>query len=117
MENISRIATPSSFVCPECHGALWRVKDADPPRFRCYTGHAYTLQALRMAQSEGTDAALWNALRALDEKHAILKELAASEHAPAAHARLKAAAHDVLEVAQRLRELIEAQPDQEQAAD
>lgn len=79
METINTIARPSTFVCPECQGSLWQVTDAKPPRFRCHTGHGYTLRALQHAQAVGTDDALWGALRALQEKEMLLKTLAECE--------------------------------------
>ena len=108
MENLARIATPSGFVCPDCRGSLWRLHEAPPVRYRCYTGHGYTLKTLQAAQEEGLDAALWNALRALEEKHGILLEMAEAgdDDLPAAE-RLREEAREALEVAHRLRALIE----------
>jgi two-component system, chemotaxis family, protein-glutamate methylesterase/glutaminase len=117
MENLKGIASPSGFVCPECKGSLWRVHDAQPPRYRCYTGHAFTLRSLRTAQEEGVDAALWNALRALDEKHAILKEMAEQEPEGGDAGKLREAAEEALQLARRLRVLIEKPDKADRAAE
>jgi two-component system chemotaxis response regulator CheB len=106
MENLARIATPSGFVCPDCRGSLWRLRESPPVRYRCYTGHAYSLQSLRGAQDEGLDAALWNALRALEEKHAILREMIEAEGKAGG---LQRQANEALDLAHRLRALIESQ--------
>jgi CheB methylesterase len=45
-------------------------------RLRCRVGHAYTADALRMAMSEATEDALWAAMRALEEKSALLRRMA-----------------------------------------
>jgi two-component system chemotaxis response regulator CheB len=67
---------PSTMSCPECHGVLWEVKDEELFRFRCRVGHAYSDQALLVHQSEQLEAALWTALRALEEHSALAKRLA-----------------------------------------
>lgn len=85
MQNLRSIAAPSTFVCPECHGALWEVKDANPRRFRCHTGHGFTLRTLQHAQATATDEALWSSFRALQEKQLLLESLAES-HASAGDA-------------------------------
>jgi two-component system chemotaxis response regulator CheB len=41
---------PSKFVCPECGGALWEVEEAGLARYRCFTGHGFTLDTLLAAQ-------------------------------------------------------------------
>jgi two-component system, chemotaxis family, protein-glutamate methylesterase/glutaminase len=68
---------PSTMACPECHGVLWEVKDGELVRFRCRVGHAYSDEALLVHQSEQLEAALWTALRALEEHTALGRRLAA----------------------------------------
>jgi two-component system chemotaxis response regulator CheB len=68
---------PSTMTCPECHGTLWEVKEQELVRFRCRVGHAYSDEALLVHQSEQLEAALWTALRALEEHSALSKRLAA----------------------------------------
>jgi two-component system, chemotaxis family, protein-glutamate methylesterase/glutaminase len=67
---------PSTMSCPECHGVLWEVKDQELVRFRCRVGHAYSGEALLVHQSENLEAALWTALRALEEHSALARRLA-----------------------------------------
>lgn len=68
---------PSTMACPECHGVLWEVKDGELVRFRCLVGHAFSAEALLANQSEELEAALWTALRALEENTAVSRRLAA----------------------------------------
>ena len=70
--------TPSVFACPECHGVLWELKDHDLFRFRCRVGHSYTMDSLSNEFSETTEAALWAAMRALEEKAAMNRRTAES---------------------------------------
>ena len=73
------ISEPSTFACPECHGVLMRLKDGGPIRFRCHTGHAYSIDSLAIAISEAIEEALWNTIRALEEGDMLLRTLV--EHA------------------------------------
>jgi two-component system, chemotaxis family, protein-glutamate methylesterase/glutaminase len=68
---------PSTMSCPECHGVLWEVKEGELVRFRCRVGHAYSDEALLVHQSEQLEAALWTALRALEEHSALSRRLSA----------------------------------------
>jgi len=113
MEHLEKIAKPSTFVCPDCDGALWEITGSEPRRFRCHTGHAYTLQSLYHAHTETTDEALWSALRALQEKELLLKSMAAgyrAERDEKEAARLDEEAGDIAQHAATLRKLIESTP-------
>ena len=79
--HLMALGKPSTFVCPDCNGALWEVNGSRPQRYRCHTGHGFTLRSLQHAQSEATDTALWSAFRALQEKEMLLRSLANSEAA------------------------------------
>jgi two-component system, chemotaxis family, protein-glutamate methylesterase/glutaminase len=68
---------PSTMSCPECHGVLWEVKNDQLVQFRCRVGHAYSAEALLVHQSEQLEAALWTALRSLEEHTALARRLAA----------------------------------------
>ena len=70
--------TPSVFACPECHGVLWELKDRDLVRFRCRVGHSYAIDSLSKEFSASTEAALWAAMRALEEKGAMNRRVAES---------------------------------------
>ena len=67
---------PSGFTCPECHGVLWDVSDAELSRFRCRVGHAYSAQNLVAEQGKDVENAVWIALRALEERVALTRRLA-----------------------------------------
>ncbi|HEX6700593.1 MAG TPA: chemotaxis protein CheB [Gaiellaceae bacterium] len=67
---------PSGFTCPECNGALWQADEAGVLRFRCRTGHQFSVETLLAQQSASVEAAMWSALRALEERAAMLRRLA-----------------------------------------
>jgi two-component system chemotaxis response regulator CheB len=64
------------FTCPECSGTLWEVDEDGIFRYRCRAGHVYSLDALREAQGESVEAALWIAMRALEEQAALSRRVA-----------------------------------------
>jgi two-component system chemotaxis response regulator CheB len=66
---------PSVYACPECHGVLMQLKEGRSLRFRCHTGHAYSIESLLSEFNEKTEATLWNAIRALDETVLLLRRL------------------------------------------
>ena len=79
--NESLGGTLSAFTCPECHGALWELRDGVLVRYRCRVGHAYTDQGLVDNKARGVEDALWTALTALEESAAIAARVAERAHA------------------------------------
>lgn len=71
----ARLGTVSGLTCPECSGALWETDENGILRFRCRVGHAYTVESLVAAQGDSLEAALWTALRALEERVAFAERL------------------------------------------
>jgi two-component system chemotaxis response regulator CheB len=74
--SVEKLGPPSPFSCPECHGVLYEVRNGQPMRFRCRVGHAYTAKSLITDQSTALEAALWMALRALEENAALALRMA-----------------------------------------
>ena len=66
---------PSVFACPECHGVLWELKNGKITRFRCRVGHTYSPESLGTELSAASEAALWAAVRALEEKAAMQRRI------------------------------------------
>lgn len=75
MAELSRIGSPSGFTCPDCGGALFEIKEGKPLRFLCHTGHAFSMLSLAALQENVAEESLWAALRALQEKEALLRRL------------------------------------------
>ncbi|TML79339.1 MAG: chemotaxis protein CheB [Actinobacteria bacterium] len=66
----------SPITCPECGGTLWEHEEGGVLRFKCHVGHAFTRESLDTAQGQSVEAALWSALRSLEERAELLKRLA-----------------------------------------
>ncbi|HEU4594251.1 MAG TPA: chemotaxis protein CheB [Pyrinomonadaceae bacterium] len=77
------LGEPSNYACPECHGVLLQMKDGPPFRFRCHTGHAYSVESLMAEITEKMDDALWNSIRAFEEGEMFMRQMA--EHLSEGH--------------------------------
>ena len=109
MEDLKAVGTPSALVCPECGGGLWEINQASPPRYRCHTGHGYSLRSLENAMNETTENVLWSAVRALQERAVVTRRVATVRQGleRADEARIDAARADTDErYAAELRKLI-----------
>lgn len=73
---IERWGEPSLYACPECHGVLLQIKEGNNARFRCHTGHAFSVDSLLAEFTERTEDSLWSAIRALEENVILLRHLA-----------------------------------------
>ncbi len=71
-----QVGEPSAYSCPECGGVLWEVRDGALVRFRCRTGHAFSIDSVLAEQSERIEEALWVALKALDENASLSRRMA-----------------------------------------
>jgi len=74
-KNILNFGVLSPFTCPECHGVLSRLQNDNIIRYRCHTGHAYSVDALMAALTEKIEDSLYNAIRAMDESVMLLNHL------------------------------------------
>jgi two-component system chemotaxis response regulator CheB len=114
MSQLSQVTTdelaaePAGYGCPSCGGSLFQVGDNQVPRYRCRVGHAWSPESLLHEQTIALEGALWMALRALEEKSALSRRMAAARLAPhgAGGARFRSMAEDAETAGATIRKLI-----------
>jgi two-component system chemotaxis response regulator CheB len=89
------LGEPSNYACPECHGVLLQIREGTLFRFRCHTGHAYSIESLLADITEKMDDALWISIRAYEEGELFMRQMAEhlsdAQHKPTAEAFIKRA--------------------------
>jgi two-component system, chemotaxis family, protein-glutamate methylesterase/glutaminase len=72
---MSSLGPQTLLACPECHGPMWQLGDEVLRRFRCYLGHVATESEMLSANAVEVEAALWSAVRALNDRATTLETL------------------------------------------
>lgn len=71
-----RPGVPAALACPDCGGAMFELESGPLLRYRCRVGHAWSPESLVTQQVESTEAALWTAVRTLEEEASLQRRLA-----------------------------------------
>jgi two-component system chemotaxis response regulator CheB len=66
---------PIITICPECGGPLSEHREAGVTQWQCKVGHRYSPDTLVDVQAEAVEAAMWAAIRALEDRQAILERI------------------------------------------
>jgi two-component system chemotaxis response regulator CheB len=69
---VNTLGNQVPYNCPNCGGVLWEMASADVSRYRCHTGHSFTVPALLESQSEKIEETLWISLRMFEERKNLL---------------------------------------------
>jgi two-component system chemotaxis response regulator CheB len=69
------LGAPTGFSCPDCSGTLMQT---GAKTYRCRVGHAWTAGGLLLAHDEEFQQALWVAIRNLEERFRLSRQLAES---------------------------------------
>jgi two-component system, chemotaxis family, protein-glutamate methylesterase/glutaminase len=102
------------YTCPDCGGVLFERHEGPLERFECSVGHVFSIESLSSAQASHLENALWAAVRALDDRAALLRRLAARARS-SGHARsasmFERQAEEALERARTIRMAVEMTSD------
>lgn len=77
--------TSITSVCPECGGVLSEQPVAGVAQWACKVGHRYSAESLADAQAGNVEAAMWVAVRALEDRHALLDRMASDAEIRGGH--------------------------------
>jgi two-component system chemotaxis response regulator CheB len=75
MDAMDRIGRRSVLACPDCHGVMWEIDEGELVRYRCHVGHAYSADRMSVEVDHNLRLALASALRALEERAALVEKL------------------------------------------
>jgi two-component system chemotaxis response regulator CheB len=107
------------YTCPDCGGVLFERHEGNLARFQCSVGHVFSIESLSSAQAEALEGALWTAVRALEDRAALLQRLAvrsrANDHVRTAET-FERQADEALDRAGTIREAIERSADDQAIA-
>ena len=106
MESERKLGELSPYNCPHCNGVLWEIEDGPITRYRCHTGHAYSMEALSASQEEALDKTLFDTLRAHKGRVSLLRKMAKTTAPEQGRQILERRAKLVEEDALRLEEII-----------
>jgi two-component system chemotaxis response regulator CheB len=76
-ENMGRL---SHYTCPDCGGVLFMHEQDAITKLKCHIGHSYSIRDLLIKQIEEVEKSLWVAVRALEQRKAMLESLSAKYH-------------------------------------
>lgn len=69
---IMKLGEFSPYTCPECHGVLLQLKEGSLLRFRCHTGHAYSLNTLLAEVTQSIEESLWDGIRMMEASEMLM---------------------------------------------
>lgn len=111
---VMKLGKLSPFTCPECSGSLLQIQEGEITRFRCHTGHAYSINTLLEEVTESVELNLWNTVRVMDELVLLLRHLerhAQEQKDSVISARIAQQAREIQERTQLVRRaLLQSEP-------
>ena len=109
--SFSSAARPSEhlvpFVCPDCSGPMYEVKNDKLVQFTCLIGHAYSPASLDAAHLDALERAIWVAVRTLKERLNVQRALAGNRQSmePAVVEHINSIENDIAMLEQILRKI------------
>lgn len=75
VKGVLDLGRPSPSTCPACHGALVEIREGNIARYRCHTGHAFSLRTLLEETEVAIERSLWNTVRVIEERSFLLRTM------------------------------------------
>jgi two-component system chemotaxis response regulator CheB len=105
-----REASGTRYTCPDCGGVLFEQVEDGLTRYRCSVGHVFSIESLAAEQARQLEGALWTAVRALEDRAELLRQMATSAksaHRSHSTRAFERQAADLLRRSQIIRDAIE----------
>jgi two-component system chemotaxis response regulator CheB len=80
MEDVSKLGNFTPFTCPSCGGVMVKVENEPLIRYRCYTGHSFTLKFIEGEQLKKIEESLWVSIRMMEERKNLLLNIMADSN-------------------------------------
>jgi len=107
LASVEKLGDQVPFNCPGCGGVLWKVKKDTSLRYRCHTGHAYTVATLLADQTQKIEETMWHALRMFEEHKNLLTVMAEEKRGVGSKTALERAKMSEVHI-QRIRAVLHA---------
>lgn len=75
IDELKQLGESTVFSCPDCGGVLFELKNDSVTRYKCHTGHTYSVNDLLLKQNKALESSLWVAVRSLEERKKLLSQL------------------------------------------
>lgn len=79
VSDLVKLGELTPLTCPDCGGVMVEVSHDATPRYRCYTGHSFTVKVLEEQQLKGIEDSLWVAIRMLEERRNLLLSMSRTD--------------------------------------
>lgn len=66
----------TAIVCPDCAGPMWEFRHNEYKHFQCRVGHKFSPESMLANHAEALERALWVAVRTLEERASLTREMA-----------------------------------------
>jgi two-component system chemotaxis response regulator CheB len=76
MTTAYRLNRPTALTCPDCGGAVEPIELGKLTQYRCHIGHSYTAEAMAAAQFAQMESGVEVALRMLNERIEVCRQMA-----------------------------------------
>lgn len=95
----------TKFTCPDCGGALERLRDGNILQYRCRIGHLYSPKSAVEIHNDREENTLWNGVVLLEEAAELAEEIAGQDQVQSPQSLLESAKAKRA-LASRMREIV-----------
>lgn len=95
----------TNYTCPDCGGAIERIREGNLIQYRCRIGHQYSPESALSVHSDREENTLWTAVVLLEEGAELAEEIAGAR-AVGDPEKLRKSAKAKRDLAKRVRDVV-----------